>query len=329
MDDKEERNIQSKGKNNMNKVIIVTGGSRGIGASIVRLLAKDDNKVILNYNKSEEEAKKLQQELEEQNFKLEIFKADVSKREDVKKLVEYTIEKYGKIDILINNAGISEYKLFTDETDEDWDKLINTNLYSAFAMSQEVIPNMVHNKKGCIINISSIWGIVGGSLEVLYSISKAGLDGMTKALAKELGPSNIRVNSIAPGMINTKMNSKFTEKEIEEIKEEWYHVKNEEIHNINREYRHTDRVTDVISFALEDNPDVVYDSFRLLGDIYIAIDVAYDQAVEYNHSREREVCFLATHGLLHLLGYDHMTIEEEKVMFGKQEELLNEFEIKR
>ena len=104
---------------------------------------------------------------------------------------------------------------------------------------------------------------------------------------------------------------------------------NEEIHNINREYRHTDRVTDVISFALEDNPDVVYDSFRLLGDIYIAIDVAYDQAVEYNHSREREVCFLATHGLLHLLGYDHMTIEEEKVMFGKQEELLNEFEIKR
>ena len=144
----------------------------------------------------------------------------MSKREDVKKLVEYTIEKYGKIDILINNAGISEYKLFTDETDEDWDKLINTNLYSAFAMSQEVIPNMVHNKKGCIINISSIWGIVGGSLEVLYSISKAGLDGMTKALAKELGPSNIRVNSIAPGMINTKMNSKFTEKEIEEIKEE-------------------------------------------------------------------------------------------------------------
>ena len=201
-------------------VILITGASRGIGREVAKELAESGITVIANYNKSEEEAKKLQQELEEQNFKLEIFKADVSKREDVKKLVEYTIEKYGKIDILINNAGISEYKLFTDETDEDWDKLINTNLYSAFAMSQEVIPNMVHNKKGCIINISSIWGIVGGSLEVLYSISKAGLDGMTKALAKELGPSNIRVNSIAPGMINTKMNSKFTEKEIEEIKEE-------------------------------------------------------------------------------------------------------------
>ena len=204
----------------MNKIVIVTGASRGIGREVAKELAESGITVIANYNKSEEEAKKLQQELEEQNFKLEIVKADVSKREDVKKLVEYTIEKHGKIDILINNAGISEYKLFTDETDEDWDKLINTNLYSAFAMSQEVIPNMVHNKKGCIINISSIWGIVGGSLEVLYSISKAGLDGMTKALAKELGPSNIRVNSIAPGMINTKMNSKFTEKEIEEIKEE-------------------------------------------------------------------------------------------------------------
>lgn len=106
-------------------------------------------------------------------------------------------------------------------------------------------------------------------------------------------------------------------------------VSNEKIHEINKEYRHTDRVTDVISFALEDNPDVVYDSFRLLGDIYIAIDVAYDQAVEYNHSREREVCFLATHGLLHLLGFDHMTVEEEKIMFSKQEELLNDFEIKR
>ena len=129
------------------KIAIVTGASRGIGKEVAKELAESGITVIANYNKSEEEAKKLQQELEEKNFKLEIFKADVSKREDVKKLVEYTIEKYGKIDILINNAGISEYKLFTDETDEDWDKLINTNLYSAFAMSQEVIPNMVHNKK--------------------------------------------------------------------------------------------------------------------------------------------------------------------------------------
>lgn len=106
-------------------------------------------------------------------------------------------------------------------------------------------------------------------------------------------------------------------------------VSNEKIHEINKKFRHVDRITDVISFALEDNPDIVYDDFRLLGDIYIAIDVAYDQAIEYNHSREREVCFLATHGLLHLLGYDHMTEEEEKEMFGKQEELLKEYGINR
>lgn len=106
-------------------------------------------------------------------------------------------------------------------------------------------------------------------------------------------------------------------------------VSNQEIHEINKEYRNIDRVTDVISFALEDNEDETFNEYRLLGDIYIAIDVAYDQAIEYNHSREREVCFLATHGVLHLLGYDHMTIEEEKEMFEKQEELLKEFEINR
>lgn len=204
----------------MQEVAIVTGASKGIGREIAKELAQEGIQVIANYNKSEKEAKNLQEELAKKNIKLDIFKADVSKREEAKKLINYALEKYGKIDILINNAGISEYKLFTDETDEDWNRVINTNLYSAFIMSQEASYNMIHNKKGCIINISSIWGIVGGALEVLYSISKAGIDGMTKALAKELGPSNIRVNSIAPGMINTKMNSKFTKQEIEEIKEE-------------------------------------------------------------------------------------------------------------
>ena len=204
----------------MRKVAIITGSSRGIGREIAKEIAKKEIKVVANYNKSEEAAKELKQELEEEGIKIDIIKADVSKREDAKKLVEFTLNKYGKVDILINNAGISEYKLFTDETDEDWNKIINTNLYSAFAMSQEVIPNMVHNKSGCIINMSSAWGVVGGSLEVIYSVSKAGLDGLTKALAKELGPSNIRVNSIAPGMIYTKMNEKFSKEELKEIEEE-------------------------------------------------------------------------------------------------------------
>lgn len=121
---------------------------------------------------------------------------------------------------MINNAGIAEYKLFTDETDEDWNRVINTNLYSAFAMCQEVIPNMIQNKRGCIINISSVWGIVGASLEVLYSVSKAGMDGLTKGLAKELGPSGIRVNSIAPGVIDTDMCKDFTKEELNELESE-------------------------------------------------------------------------------------------------------------
>ncbi len=202
----------------MSEVVIITGASKGIGKEIARNLALKGLKVIANYNKSEESIKELKRELEKQEIYIDIVKADVSKREEAKKLVEYTINKYGKIDILINNAGISEYKLFTDETDEDWNKVINTNLYSAFIMCQEVTPNMINNKNGCIINISSIWGIVGASLEVLYSISKAGMNGLTKALAKELGPSNIRVNSIAPGIIKTQMISNLNKKEMEEIK---------------------------------------------------------------------------------------------------------------
>lgn len=204
----------------MNKVAIVTGASRGIGREIAKQLAKENIKVVANYNHSEKEAYELKEELEKQNIAIDIVKADISKREEANKLVQFTLEKYNKIDILINNAGISEYKMFVDETDEDWNRMINTNLYSAFIMSQEVIPNMIHYKEGCIINISSIWGIVGASLEVLYSISKAGINGMTKALAKELGPSNIRVNAIAPGIINTKMNNKFSKEELEQIQEE-------------------------------------------------------------------------------------------------------------
>lgn len=197
-------------------VILVTGASRGIGREIAQNLAQKGNVVIANYNKSEEQAKNLQKE----NQNIEIYKADVSQRKEVKQMVEYVLNKYGKIDVLVNNAGISENKLFTDVTDEDWQKIINTDLYSAFCVTQEVLPNMIHNKSGCIINISSIWGIVGASCETIYSIAKAGIDAMTKSLAKELGPSNIRVNSIAPGIINTDMNKDLSEKDIENIKNE-------------------------------------------------------------------------------------------------------------
>lgn len=204
----------------MERVAIVTGASRGIGREIAKSLAKQNIKVIANYNNSEEKAIELKKELEAEGIMIDIVKADVSQREEIRNLVKYVIEEYGKIDILINNAGISEYKLFTDETDEDWNRVINTNLYSAFVTSQEVIPNMIKNKNGCIINISSVWGMVGASMEVLYSVSKAGIDGLTKALAKELGPSNIRVNAIAPGIVDTDMCKNFTKEELEDIKEE-------------------------------------------------------------------------------------------------------------
>ena len=202
------------------KTVIVTGGSKGIGAAIVEGLAKEKYNVILNYNNSEKAAKQIKNKLKEQGINIEIFKADVSKRDEVRQLVDFAIKKYSNIDVLINNAGIDQIKLFMDTTDEDWNNIIQTNLTSVFYCSQEALKNMIHNKKGCIINISSIWGITGASCEVAYSVSKAGIDGMTKALAKEMGPSNIRINSIAPGIVDTDMNKTIDKKELNKIKEE-------------------------------------------------------------------------------------------------------------
>lgn len=204
----------------MSKIILVTGGSNGIGADIVQTLAEDGNHVILNYNKSEQEAKKIQSDLKEKNIIIDIYKADVSNHIEVTKMINFCIDKYHKIDVLINNAGISQIKLFTDITDIDWNIMIQTNLTSAFYTIKDTLPSMIHNKSGLIINISSIWGQIGASCEVHYSVSKAGLDAITKSLAKELGPSNIRVNSIAPGIIDTKMNEHLSSEELEEIRQE-------------------------------------------------------------------------------------------------------------
>lgn len=201
----------------MNKVVIVTGASRGIGRNMAYNLAINGYTVIANYNQSEREANSLKEELIANGVEIDIFKANVSKSEEAKKLVDFAINKYGRIDVLINNAGISESKLIIDITDEDFDKMIKNNLYSAFYMSRETSRYMIRDHKGCIINISSIYGISGGSCEVHYSIAKAGIDGLTKSLAKELGPSNIRVNSIAPGAIDTDMNKHLTEEEWQEI----------------------------------------------------------------------------------------------------------------
>ncbi len=204
----------------MSKVVIVTGASRGIGKNIAYNLAINGCKVIANYNNSEEEALKLKKQVEDKGLEIDLFKANVSKREDVKKLIDFAIEKYNKIDVLINNAGVAQEKLFTDITDEEFDKMMKVNLYSAFYTTQETVKHMLKEHEGCIINISSIYALTGGSCEVHYSIAKAGLDGMTKALARELGPSNIRVNSIAPGAIDTDMNSYLTEEDWKQIIQE-------------------------------------------------------------------------------------------------------------
>ncbi len=211
---------ENKEKNIVNKTIIVTGASRGIGAEIVKLLANENYNIVLNYNKSENKAKEIKENLLKENKAIEIFKADVSKREEVKKLVKFTLEKFKTIDILINNAGIASEKLFTEITDEEWATMLNTNLNSVFYCSQEVLKEMINKKQGCIINISSIWGITGSSCEVAYSTTKAGINGLTKALAKEVGPSNIRVNALAPGIVETEMNSYLSDQEKNEIKEE-------------------------------------------------------------------------------------------------------------
>lgn len=204
----------------MSKVIVITGASRGIGRNIAYNMALDGNIVIANYNNSEEDMLSLKNELMQKNINLDIYKADVSNSHQARSLVNYAIERYGKIDVLINNAGIAEEKLFTEITDEDFDRMLKTNLYSVFYATQEAVKHMVSEHSGCIINISSIYALTGGSCEVHYSMAKAGIDGMTKALAKELGPSNIRVNSIAPGAIDTDMNKDLSEEDWNELLKE-------------------------------------------------------------------------------------------------------------
>ena len=202
------------------KTVVITGSSRGIGRACAILFAKNNYNVVINYNKSKELAEELFNDLKEAGYSVDIFKADIYNRFEANSLINHCIGKFGKIDVLINNAGISQNKLFTDITDDDWNEMMGTNLNGIFYTTQKALQYMLPECSGKIINISSIWGMVGGSYEVHYSTSKAAIIGMTKALAKELGPSNIQVNCIAPGVIQTDMLNDIDEEIIEGLREE-------------------------------------------------------------------------------------------------------------
>ncbi len=202
------------------KTILITGGSRGIGRNIVEEFAKEGYNVFFTYNNSETEAKEIKRISTEKGYTVEYMKVNIQNETEIKAMIENCIKKFNNIDILVNNAGISYNGLIQEMSLDKWNEIINTNLTSVFLSSKEVIPYMLNQGSGLIINISSIWGQTGASCEVAYSTSKAGINGFTKALAKELGPSNIRVNSIAPGMINTDMNKNIDEESMNRFKYE-------------------------------------------------------------------------------------------------------------
>ena len=204
----------------MNKTAVITGASRGIGKATAIEFARNGYNVLANYNNSEKEAMELEKMLTEEGCSIKIFKADVSKSFEADAMIEYCLKEFGGLDVLVNNAGISQDKLFTDITDEDWERMMSINVTSVFNCSRKALQHMIWEKSGSIINITSMWGEIGGSCEVHYSASKAAIIGMTKALAKEVGPSNIRVNAVSPGVIMTDMCAYYGEETLNELKEE-------------------------------------------------------------------------------------------------------------
>ena len=203
----------------LGKVAIITGASRGIGRAIAIELGKEGASVVINYSKDEEGAKETLEALRELGGVAYAVKRDVSSFEGAEEIINKTLEHFGKVDIVVNNAARSTLGLFMDATREDIEGLISTNLLGAMYLTKLAIPHML-GKGGAVLYISSMWGEVGASCEVLYSTSKGGLNLFTKALAKEMAPSNVRVNAIAPGVIDTKMNSFLSQEEREELENE-------------------------------------------------------------------------------------------------------------
>lgn len=206
----------------MAKTVLVTGGARGIGKEIVKIFAQNGYNVLVNYNKSSKMAELLCLDMQKLGYNVKSYKANVANREEVNDMIEYCLEEFKSIDVVINNAGITDTNIFTDILESKWNEIIDINLNGVFNVTQEVLKQyMISKKDGTIINISSIDGISGASCEVAYSASKAAVIGMTKALAKELAMSNITVNAIAPGAVITDMlEDNYTEEDLEMVKAE-------------------------------------------------------------------------------------------------------------
>ena len=195
----------------MRKIALITGGSRGIGAACVRAFAEDGYSVVFLYNRSEEKAQSLVQSLRAEGRDVAAYHCDLSDPARVRATLSDILRIYHRIDALINCAGTAHIGLFTDMAEEEWDHLFAVNVRSAFSVTKAVLPGMISEQKGSIVNVSSMWGEVGASCEVAYSATKAALIGMTKALAKEVGPSGVRVNCVTPGVIDTDMNAQLTD----------------------------------------------------------------------------------------------------------------------
>lgn len=196
-------------------VILITGGTGAIGSAIAAEFARTDD-VVITYNRREQEAQRFCKELH-----CTAVQADVSDYASAQNAVRQVLDEFGRIDVLVNNAGIAQIKLFTDITPEDWNRVLSVNLTGCFNMTQAAVKSMISRKSGAVVNISSVWGVFGGACESAYSASKAGMIGLTKALARELGASGITVNCVAPGVIESPMNSShLTTEELLELAEQ-------------------------------------------------------------------------------------------------------------
>ncbi|MGN8874900.1 elongation factor P 5-aminopentanone reductase [Pseudoflavonifractor sp. HCP28S3_F10] len=202
------------------RTVLITGASRGIGAACARRFAAAGDRVALNYCRAEERALALAEELRAAGARVELFQADVGDTAQVERMVDNVLDKFCQLDILVCNAGVAKQQLFTDISDRDWRELFNVNVDGTFRCCRAVLPHFIHRKAGRIITMSSMWGLTGASCEVAYSASKAAVIGLTRALAKEVGPSGITVNCVAPGVIDTEMNGNLTPEDLEVLRQE-------------------------------------------------------------------------------------------------------------